>query len=295
MRKIITVLSLLCVLVPAGAQSLGFLLLSGDAASSGMAGIGTATSASAYAPDLNMAAAALSAKKMDVAAGYTMWSPSYGKDNIFSAAGYFKFSEKFAIGADWKHFGMPAYDIISAEGRTSGTFSPRDFSIGLGASFQIFKGFSAGVHLKFVSSSLAEKASGSAFGADITLQYQTGGLKAGLAADNLGTKVKYGNNSYAMPMRFRGGVSYTIVGVTAAVEGQLADGKFMANFGAQYNFKDMLFVRAGYHLGLKDAPIPSYLSVGLGGSFAGVHIDVSYLTASQTLGNTIAVSLGYAF
>lgn len=295
MRKIITVLSLLAVLVPASAQSLGFLLLSGDAATSAMAGIGTATASSAYAPDVNMAAAALSQGKMDVGAGYTLWSPSFSKNSIISAAGYFKAGKKLAIGADFKLFSIPAYDITTAEGRVTGTYSPKEMALGVGVSYEIVKGLAAGVHVKFASSSMADNAKGSAFGADITLQYQNNGLRAGLAADNLGSKVKYGDNAYSMPMRLRAGASYTIVGITAAAEAQMVSGAFMGAIGAQYNLKDILFVRAGYHLGSDKAPLPSYLSLGLGAKFAGVHIDVCYITANQALANSLAVSLGYAF
>ncbi|MBQ7709973.1 MAG: PorV/PorQ family protein [Bacteroidales bacterium] len=295
MRKIISVVALLCVVVSASAQSMGFLLVSGDAASSGIAGASIAMPGSAYAPDLNMAAAALSAKKMDAAAGYTLWSPSFGKNGLVSASGYFKATDKLAIGADWKHFSIPAYQIVSAEGRITGSYTPKEFAVGLGASYQIIPGLAAGVHLKFVSSVMADNAKGSAFGADISLQYQLNGLRAGVALDNLGSKVKYGSNAYAMPMRVRAGASYSIVGVTATAEAQLVSGSFMAALGAQYAFKDMLFVRAGYHLGTGKAPIPSHLALGLGAKFAGVHLDVSYWTASETLANTLAFTLGYTF
>ena len=295
MRKIISVLTLLCVLVPASAQSLGFLLASGDAASSGMANASIATASSAYAPDQNMASAALSQQKMDAAAGYVIWSPSFSKNGLLSASGYYKPVEKLAIGVDWKHFIIPSYDIISAEGRKNGMFSPKEFTIGVGASYQIIKGLAAGVHLKFVSSVMADNAKGSAFGADISLQYQWEGLRAGIAVDNLGSKVKYGNNSYAMPLRVRAGASYTIIGITTALEAQLVNGSFAGSLGAQYAFKDMLFVRAGYYLGSGKAPIPSHLTLGIGAKFAGFHVDLSYWTASKVLGNTLCIGLGYAF
>ena len=112
MRKIISVVALLCVVVSASAQSMGFLLVSGDAASSGIAGASIAMPGSAYAPDLNMAAAALSAKKMDAAAGYTLWSPSFGKNGLVSASGYFKATDKLAIGADWKQKISDTADVI---------------------------------------------------------------------------------------------------------------------------------------------------------------------------------------
>ena len=68
-----------------------------------------------------------------------------------------------------------------------------------------------------------------------------------------------------------------------------------AALGAQYGWNDMVFARAGFHLGTGKAPLPTYASVGLGVKFVGVHLDVSYLLASKVLGNTLCVGIGYAF
>ena len=34
---------------------------------------------------------------------------------------------------------------------------------------------------------------------------------------------------------------------------------------------------------------PSYLALGLGVKFLGIHLDVSYLTASKALGNSVTI------
>ena len=41
--------------------------------------------------------------------------------------------------------------------------------------------------------------------------------------------------------------------------------------------------------------LPTYASLGLGLQYAGIHLDVTFLTASKTLGNTLLFGLGYAF
>ena len=75
----------------------------------------------------------------------------------------------------------------------------------------------------------------------------------------------------------------------------LYDKKDAQALGAQYGWNDMVFARAGFHLGTGKAPLPTYASVGLGVKFVGVHLDVSYLLASKVLGNTLCVGIGYAF
>ena len=273
-------------------QSLGFLNIRSDAATAGMAGVSVGLQANAYAPENNLAAAALSAGKMDIGAGYTLWMPGVSKNGILSASGYFKVTDRLAIGADFKNFSSPAYSITTDEGRSNSEFTPKEFSFGAGASFKIVDGLAAGLHAKMASSSLAKDAKASAFGVDVSLKYEKDGIQAGVAADNLGGKVKYGENGYPMPLCIRGGGSYTIQGFTAGVEADYLDGGIMAGLGLQYAIKDIAFVRAGYHYG---EVIPSYASLGLGVKFSGVHADFFYLLASETLGNTLGFGLGYSF
>ena len=64
--------------------------------------------------------------------------------------------------------------------------------------------------------------------------------------------------------------------------------------GAQLSIVDILHLRAGYHLGA-DAPVPSFLSLGAGVTFAGVSIETCFLTASPTIGNTVGIALGVKF
>jgi opacity protein-like surface antigen len=67
-----------------------------------------------------------------------------------------------------------------------------------------------------------------------------------------------------------------------------------ASFGAEYDFKDMVFIRAGYRYG-GNSILPSFASVGVGAKFAGIKIDAAYLFANEVIGNTTAISVGYCF
>lgn len=292
MRKILIFLLLLGCNCSLSGQSLGFLVIHPDAETAGMAGTSVGLRGNAYAPENNMAAAALAKNRMDAGAGFTLWMPGVSKNNLLTASGYFKVTDKFALGADFKYFSYPAYAVTSPEGRSSSEFQPKEFSVGLGASFQIMEGLAAGLHLKMASSALAKDAKGSAFGADISLKYEKDALQAGLSAENIGTKVKYDNNAYPMPLFIRGGVAYSFSGLTTSLEADYLDGGVMAGAGLQYAIKEIAFVRAGYHYG---NAIPSYASLGLGFKFSGIHADFFYLLASKTLGNTLGFGLGYSF
>ena len=75
----------------------------------------------------------------------------------------------------------------------------------------------------------------------------------------------------------------------------LFSGNVTAAAGAQYSFKNMLFARAGYHFGTKEAVLPSFATVGLGVRFFGVSLDFAYLTGNDVIGNSMTFGLGYRF
>lgn len=292
MKKILILFLSLGWVVSLSGQSLGFLNIHPDAATAGMASTSVGLQADAYAPENNMAASALAPGRMHVGAGYTLWMPGVSKNALLTASGYFKLTDKLALGADFKNFSSPAYSVTSVEGRSSTEFTPKEFSIGAGASFRIMEGLAAGLHMKMASSVLAKDAKATAFGADISLKYEKDALQAGLTADNLGGKVKYGSSSYPMPLCIRGGAAYSLSGLTASVEADYLDGGVMGGAGVQYSIKDIAFLRAGYHFG---KVIPSYASLGLGIQGAGISADIYYLLASKTLGNTLGFGIGYHF
>ena len=125
------------------------------------------------------------------------------------------------------------------------------------------------------------------------------GLTAGVASLFANIKDDMGN-SYKLPASARLAGDYTYLkddnAFTADVDlDYFFSGNFCAAAGAQYGYKDMLFVRAGYHYGPEKAVLPSFASVGCGVKFSGVRIDFAYLTANKDLGNTITVGLGYTF
>ena len=75
----------------------------------------------------------------------------------------------------------------------------------------------------------------------------------------------------------------------------LFNGGMMAGLGAEYCIADIAFLRAGYHYGDPANALASYASLGLGEVFSGFSIDLAFLTASETLGNTFMMGLGYSF
>ena len=127
--------------------------------------------------------------------------------------------------------------------------------------------------------------------------YGTELFTAGLGLKNLGSKIDYGAGGYSLPalVSVSGTVS-PIQNLKAALElDYLFSGALMAGLGVEYTVLDMISVRGGFHYGDAAKALPTYVSLGLGAQFAGIHLDAAFLTASETLGNTLLISLGYSF
>lgn len=297
MKKIFILLLFSCALSlgQAASQTLSFLQIPQDPALSGMAGAGVALRSMSPLEN-NLADAALGTDKMRVAASYALWQPKVASYGLLGASAGYRVMPRLAVALSVKGFLSPGYEVTQANGMTGGTFRPMDLSIAAGAAYQFSGSMAAGLAVKFISSSLGEGLKGSTVAANLSFKYAANGLQAGLSLDNLGAPVKYGETSYSLPMTVKAGAAYTIVGLTAAVEADyVLSGGFMAGLGLQYAFKDMLFARAGYHLGTSDKVLPSHASVGIGVKFAGVQLDVSYLLAAANISGTLAFGLGYSF
>ena len=287
MKKIF-ILAFVCLaaLQTAAAQSFSFLQIPQDPAVAGMAGAGVAIR-SISPLDNNLADAALAQEKMAVSASYTLWTPSVNSFGLIGASASYRVIPKLVVALSVKDFMSPAYELASTSGLSEETFKPMDLAIGLGAAYQLGESLALGAAAKFVRSSLAPEVSKGTVAFNLSAKYAANGLQAGLALDNLGS---------GLPTTVRAGAAYSIAGLTASLEGDyVLNAGMMAGAGLQYGIKDMVFVRAGYHLGLSDKVIPSHVSLGVGLNFSGFRLDVSYLTASKTLGNTLAFGLGYAF
>ena len=298
MRKILCIMVAMLMATGAFAQALPSLLIPSDAASLSLAGATVAGRAGAFSVDDNAASIALSGRTLNVAATYGLWQPSAGKENILAAGGWWN-SGRFAVGASFRRFASPSQETVSGNGTISqldDAFAPSDIAVSLGASFAVTGNISVGLAARFVNSRLTGTASANVVGADISVMYAKDALRAGLVMANLGTKVKYSETGYAQPMVLRAGAAYTILeGLTVQAElSYLFAGSFGAGAGVEYGFRDMVFARAGFHYGSGNVGIPTHASLGLGGKFAGVKIDVAYLLIGN-LSNTLMFTLGYCF
>ena len=283
-------------IVAASAQSMPSLIIPVDPVSASLAGSGIAREATAFAVVDNASAMAFSQKEFALSAAYGAWAPETADSRHVSAGAFFRIGERVTAGVAGSYLADRSMDITDDGGVVTGSFSPGDIVAGAGVSYLLTDGLSLGVSGKLLRSVIAPDMSGTAFGGDVSLSYRRGALSAAAAVCNLGTSISYGSGSYAMPACVKVGVACTVAGLLLSAEaGCLFEGALGAALGAEYGIADIAFLRAGYHYGAENRGLPSFASAGLGVKLAGVEFNAACLLASDTLGGTLLLGLGYSF
>ena len=232
--------------------------------------------------------------KVDAALGVQLWEPS----NTVDKATHFQ-------GGAGLHFGNFGVAIGGAYqmGTPSGNFRPSDQVVSLGFSYGIGKRLSLGINGRWAGQQLAPGVRFNGFSMDVAVLGRiTPELSATLGVNTLGTLITDSNGQpFGQPSCAYAGVAWDkAIGSDHRVELMLDgdynfDGSFGGAFGAEYAFRQMLSVRAGYRLAARNTVIPSHLALGVGFHFAGFRLDVSWFTASALLKNTLNLGIGYRF
>ena len=270
-------------LLPAQNTAMLFLPVNRDAATVG----GTQALSSLYNP------AAIPFTGSDVQLSYQRWAPSVAPANHINLLSGIRIGKRVGVGL------TVGYQMGEEFALTDGSFfMPSDLLVGLGAGVAFTDYLSIGVNAKYARQGLTKEVAYQAFAADAFLLFNMAGFRVAAGVASVGTPVKAaGGGSYALPATAKIGAGYGFdFGLSLQADANVFfAGGFAVAGGVQYAWKDMLFARAGYHYGSDAAPVPSYLALGLGVKFIGIHLDVSYLTASKALGNSFTIGLGYAF
>lgn len=305
MRKILTLLSVLAMTaLSARAQgALSFLQTDFNPASAGVAGAGAASTSlgTAYSVFGNPAAIPLASQKLDVAASYRMASPL---GNVTAGAA-FK-AGKLGVAAGFLYGMYPSMAGASEGGSAMTAFTPSDMLFGLGLSLGIGEHLGVGANVRYGIQKLDNTTSLQALNFDVMALFKTGnlGVTAGVVA--LGPKVKsVGNATYALPASARVAADYVLPLDKLSVEALASfdyylSGNVGAGVGVQAGYNDLVFLRAGFRYGSRKedfnvAPVPTHLSLGVGGKFAGIRVDVAYQLLLAGQGGALTAGLAYAF
>lgn len=301
------IISLTLALVPlfgASAQSseaLGFGRISQDAFNQGLAGAGfVSASTAAFSSMANPVAALDSPYVLNSALSYNKWAAS---GTSYGSAGLaYRFGEKFSLSAGAIYGKGTSQDVYNADGAKTGTFAPSQFYFSIGGAYRVLPVLSLGVNVHYLSETLTDDYTYGAVSTDIVAATEFSGLKIAVGAMSLGGKVKsYSGEKFSLPSSVKlaagyEGCSLGILSYGAYFDSDyyFASQGFGASIGAMAGYQDLFSLRAGYHYGSEKCLMPSYASVGLGGGYQGLTLNLAYLFGGEIAG-TLMVGLGYSF
>lgn len=174
---------------------------------------------------------------------------------------------------------------------SEGSFDSKDMAFLLSGGWKNFlsdliDNLNFGATLKFISSKI-DNSSAYSLATDVGLLYkESEKLNISFAILNLGTKMKYENESDNIPLNLKAGASYNIqkrLNISSEINTFLYDSKFYVSIGAEYFIKDSFVLRAGYRSGYDRSHLGSI--VGFSSGFAIITKDVGFNYAYTPFGD----------
>ena len=189
-----------------------------------------------------------------------------------------------------------------------GTFGAYDIAVAAAYSRYIVPNLAAGISIKPVYERIDEL-SASGLAVDLGLYHvsKIQGVRFAAVATNVGPPMKFDEEEFALPRSLRIGGSYERE--IAALEGRVLvtldgvfpnDGDASGRIGAEYTFRRLMSLRAGYKaLGLpSDSTEPGYSTLkttfGAGFRWHEVSVDYAFLPSDE-LGDNHRIGLGFSF
>ncbi|MCG2726607.1 MAG: PorV/PorQ family protein [Elusimicrobia bacterium] len=201
-------------------------------------------------------------------------------------------------------FGMTALNISGIEKRgltdntgivsSLGDFDSNDVALSFAyASKDSFKSvlenMDSGFALKFIKSTI-DDSSAFAVAIDAGILYRASEkMNVSLVLQNLGSKMKYEEESDPLPLDLKVGMLYRSsnrLNLTAELNQYFIDEKFYPSFGGEYWFRDAFALRGGYKFGYDTGNLGKEvgLSLGFGIKVSDLGVDYAYLPFGD-LGN----------
>ena len=168
-----------------------------------------------------------------------------------------------------------------------GSFDASDMAVTLSyarkeISPELMPRLDGGFSVKFIRSGIDDETA-YAFALDAGAIYRaTERMNFAMAVQNLGTKMKFVDESDPLPLSIRAGGAFRVSDrftVAAEINEYLQDEKFYPSVGAEYWFRDALALRGGYKFGYDTSNLGGEvgMSLGFGIKVQGLGIDYAFL------------------
>jgi len=153
-------------------------------------------------------------------------------------------------GASITYLGMDSLKGRDKDSRPIGDFGAKDFAIQFSSSSMFDHNGALGISLKYIQQEI-ENEEDSALAFDMGILYcdPLKNIKWGMAIQNIGTTLRFINKREALPLIYRGGMSYKASDnnlLLAADITRPADNDWRLNLGLEYLVTSTLTLRCGY-------------------------------------------------
>ncbi len=204
---------------------------------------------------------------------------------------------KLGVGIQYLSYGS----IIGRDdtGLATGNFKPNDLAVSISYG-RTFGEILTGINLKYISAKIVDTAV--AYAVDIGGMYKLmdNKLSVGVVLQNLGSELKYVNESDPLPLNIKVGGSYAVKDnwIVALDINAPNDNEANVCLGTEYIYKvnEELDIagRAGYTTENKDTKGLNGITAGLGGVYKGYALDYAFMPFGD-LGDTHRISFGIKF
>ena len=241
---------------------------------------------------------------------------SYEVESIGTFGVHFMNVKWGTINATQFNGGVSLYDRL-------GTFEPQDFGIGISYAKQISTKFSVGVNMRYLHENLLGNLVGSegtianpqevtakmdilAF--DVGTLFYTGyeDLRFGVVVQNISAEKAYRFESFPLPLTFKFGVAMDLAKAYFVDEGSKQsvvllidaihprDFSERVNFGLEYGYDQMFFLRAGYKTNYNEEDLTLGAGINVPISDYALQADYSYVQF-ENFDNVHIFSFGFGF
>lgn len=272
-----------------------FLEIQTDARSSAMGGVSSISESSVFGVFYNPSANLFAANKLGIGASLSA-RDNFKDMNLYSLGTYYNLSEKSGLSFGVRYFDLPKVDILGESNSINEKINPKEIALDVGYGHKLTNNLSLSISLKYINSDLGtylDMKKGNAVAAGVGLTYVApiknfdgANWSLALAANNFGTKIKYNEAEYHLPSSVSAGTAvhlpftknHQFTG-TINVRYRAFPSNFStleAGFGAEYNFYEYGFLRAGYHLGDDEKELGNFTTLGAGLNIKPIKLDFAY-------------------
>ncbi|MDI6781642.1 MAG: PorV/PorQ family protein [bacterium] len=190
---------------------------------------------------------------------------------------------KTGFGINISHLSANDFERTNKNG-IFGTFDAANTLLGLSLGRQIGNKFSLGLNMKYVHLSMDDIET-AAYGVDTGMLWQVSRrLRLGLNVQNIGSEVKFIENSYPLPFNIKAGLNYSLGGLNLNIDANKAQGlETNVHAGCEYLLAHTLALRAGIRSEVtsdkhgKSSEMTTGISAGMGLQLGGFQLDYAYV------------------